>query len=247
MPDAAIQPEIEIDPFFAADLRQMQQAKNYQRWQMRLLAPYLGPSVLEVGGGIGTFTCELARRAASVVSLEPNAYCFAQLQERTRKLPNVQALDIPVETLSTALPSDWRADAVVCMNVLEHIRDDVAALRVFSGRLRRSGCVIITVPAGAWAYGEIDRRLGHYRRYDKRTLRSAFEQAGLQIRQLRYFNSIGIWAWWWNAKCGGLRAQSDFQIKVFDRGIVPWLSRIEGILPPPVGQSLLAVGELPPD
>lgn len=242
MQNAAIQPEIEIDPFFAADLRQMQQAKHYQRWQVRLIAPYLGRRVLEVGGGIGTFTTELARRAESVVTLEPNAFCFAQLKERTASLAHVQALDVPVESLEAVLPHDWRADSIVCMNVLEHIEDDVAALRSFVRRLAPGGLIIITVPAGAWAYGEIDRRLGHYRRYDKSTLRSAFERAGLQVQHLRYFNSIGIWAWWWNAKCGGLRAQSDFQIKVFDRGIVPWLSWCERHISPPVGQSLLAVG-----
>lgn len=244
MPDVVIQPEIELDPFFAADLRQMQQARNYQRWQMRLITPHLGRTVLEVGGGIGTFTCELARRVESVVSLEPNAFCYAQLNERTRALPNVRALDMPVEALSSAMSGDWRVDSVVCMNVLEHIQDDVAALRSFAERLEPQGRVIITVPAGGWAYGEIDRRLGHYRRYDKRTLRAAFGRAGLRVQHLRYFNSIGIWAWWWNAKFGGRQAQSDFQIKVFDRGIVPWLSRLESLVPPLVGQSLLAVGEL---
>ena len=242
MENVSINPEIELDPFFAADLRQMQKANNYRQWQVDLISPHIHGGVLEIGGGIGTFTGELARRASSVVSLEPNAYCFTQLKTSVQRHPNVRALDVPVESLAGAVSESWRADVVVCMNVLEHIRDDASALRSFHSHLKPGGRVIITVPAGSWAYGEIDRRLGHYRRYDKASLRAVFQQAGLRVDRLHYFNSVGIWAWWWNAKFGHSKEQSDFQIQCFDRGVVPWLSKLERLIHPPLGQSLLAVG-----
>jgi len=151
MRDVEITPEIELDPFFAADLRQMLKARNYQRWQISLIAPHIRGTLLEIGGGIGTFTAEFARLTESVVTIEPNSYCYGQLKERVATFPNVRALDVPVEELDRAVPDSWQADAVVCMNVLEHIQDDAAALRTFHQRLRPGGRVVGTVPAGAWA------------------------------------------------------------------------------------------------
>jgi len=67
--------------------------------------------------------------------------------------------------------------------------------------------------------------------------------AGLQmeIEKMRYYNFIGIWGWWWNARFARRENQSDTQIRVFDRWIVPVLSRLEYLLPPFIGQSLLFV------
>ena len=44
---------------------------------------------MEVGGGIGNFTADLARISESVISLEPNAYCYKQLVEKTQSVRNV--------------------------------------------------------------------------------------------------------------------------------------------------------------
>jgi SAM-dependent methyltransferase len=127
------------------------------------------------------------------------------------------------------------------MNVLEHIKDDEAAVRAFSRLLRPGGALVLLVPAAPWLYGEIDKRLGHYRRYSKPSARALMEKAGLRVVALRYFNFIGLWAWWWNARVTRQLTQSDLQICLFDNLIVPWQARLESILPPPLGQSLLVV------
>jgi hypothetical protein len=127
------------------------------------------------------------------------------------------------------------------MNVLEHIEHDQAVLARLKQRLKPGGTIAVLVPAGQWAFGPTDQRLGHFRRYDKPYARKLIESLGMKLAKLRYYNFIGIWAWWWNAKFAKRQNQSDAQIKIFDRLIVPVLSRIEAILPPPVGQSLLFV------
>ena len=58
--------EVETDPFYAEDLRQMQKAINSRDWQFRMVDPFLGKRVLEVGGGIGNFTPQLASGGRSV-------------------------------------------------------------------------------------------------------------------------------------------------------------------------------------
>ena len=75
-----------------------------------------------------------------------------------------------------------RFDTVVCVNVLEHIEDDIRALRLFRELVApTNGRVLIFVPAVPAAYGPLDAALGHHRRYVKRTLRTAFDKAGLDL------------------------------------------------------------------
>ncbi|MDB6023291.1 MAG: glycosyl transferase family 2, partial [Pedosphaera sp.] len=163
---------IEEDPFFAQDLQQMAKANNYRRWQFEMIRPFVRGKVLEIGGGIGNFTPDLARVAESVVSLEPNAFCHSQLLAKTKTLPNVTVHNITAEVLDQQMPADYQADTAVCMNVLEHLKDDEFAVNTFSKRLKPGGALVLLIPAVPWLFGEIDRRLGHYRRYSKRSARA---------------------------------------------------------------------------
>ncbi len=233
---------IETDPFFADDLRQMANAKNYMRWQFDLIAPFVHGACLEVGGGIGNFTPRLAAVADSVTSIEPNEFCRQQLNGATAGLANVTVAAATAEELAKQATQEAHFDSAVCMNVLEHIEDDHAALRTMHRLLKPGGHAALLIPALPALFGEIDQRLGHYRRYSKKTARAAFEQAGFSMKKMRYFNPIGAAAWWWNAHVGGAGKQSDFQIKIFDGYIVPWQRRLESLIPVPLGQSLLAVG-----
>jgi ubiquinone/menaquinone biosynthesis C-methylase UbiE len=232
---------IEEDPFFAQDLRQMAKANHYRRWQFDLIAPFLQGKVLEIGGGIGNFTPDLSRVAESVVSLEPNAYCHAQLLEKVKSLANVTVYNITAEGLDMKMSPDYRADTAVCMNVLEHLKDDEAAVKTFSRRLKRGGQLVLLIPAVPWLFGEVDRRLGHYRRSSKDSVRALMQKTGLSLVKMRYFNFIGLWGWFWNARVAKSTSQNDAQIHLFDNYIVPWQSALEKLIPPPIGQSLLVV------
>jgi SAM-dependent methyltransferase len=240
-PNATSAFSIEDDPFFSQDLLQMARAHNYRRWQYRMVAPYVRGQVLEVGGGIGNFTADLARTAQAVISLEPNAACHRQLLDKTRGLSNVKVYNAAAEDLDRHVSPGYLADSVVCMNVLEHLSDDLAAIRTFSRRLKAGGVLVLLIPAAPWAFGDIDRRLGHYRRYSKRSARALLEKCSLSVLRLRYFNFIGLWGWFWNTHVSRRQTQSDGQIYIFDNWIVPWQSRLESLVPPPIGQSLLAV------
>ncbi len=219
----------------------MARAKNYRRWQFELIAPYIKGKVLEIGGGIGNFTADLARAAESVISLEPNAYCHKQLAEKTKSLPNVTIYNITAEALEQQLAAGYQADTAVCMNVLEHLQDDESAVRTFSRRLKAGGLLVLLIPAVPWLFGDIDRRLGHYRRYSKKSARALMRKTGLEAVKLRYFNLIGLFGWFWNARIAKSKTQNNSQIHIFDNYIVPWQSRLEAALPVPIGQSLLVV------
>jgi len=113
----------------------------------------------------------------------------------------------------------------------------MAAILVPKGR------IVLTVRAFQSLYGPIDERLGHHRRYGKRELASLASRIGLRVVTLHYLNFAGFVGWWINAKILARQAQSISQILVFDRLIVPVVSRLESLVRPPFGQSIFAVLE----
>lgn len=220
----------------------MARARNYFAWQARLIGPELGGRVVEVGCGTGNFTgLILDRELVVAVDIEPA--CIERLRERFRGRENLHALVAAPGTAAFAALARFRPDSCVCLNVLEHIEDDAGALRRMAEILPRGGRVVLMLPAFPALYGPIDRNLGHHRRYTRRSILDLADRAGMQLRRLRFMNAVGFFGWWANARIFRREEQSAAQIDVFDRWVVPVISRIEAIAPPPFGQSLLAVLE----
>ena len=138
----------------------------------------------------------------------------------------------------------FAADSCVCLNVLEHIADDVAALRAMSSVLIPGGVIVLLVPAFPSLYGPIDRNLGHYRRYTLDSLTRLAAETGLRVRKTHYVNCAGFFGWWLNSRILKREAQSEKQIAAFDT-LVPALSRLEEIAHPPFGQSLFVMLQKP--
>lgn len=233
--------DIRLDPFYERDLEQMAGATNYLAWQFDLIRPFVSGHVLEVGAGIGNFTRRFASCASHVTALEPNQYCFERLAAQTRDLPNVTRLRVTVEEFHERGANHLAIDTIGCINVLEHIEDDASVLREFRSLISPAGHLVLQIPAMPIAFGEIDRRLGHYRRYTKGGLRALLRATGWRSVRLRYFNTIGLIGWLWNTRVAVKTRQSDGQIRVFDRLLVPILSRLEAVLPIPFGQCLVAI------
>jgi hypothetical protein len=74
--------------------------------------------------------------------------------------------------------------------VIEHLDDDVAAVRAAARAARPGGLVMITVPAYAWLWSGHDVALGHRRRYTARQLRAVLTAAGLHVHHVGYFNTV---------------------------------------------------------
>lgn len=219
------------------DQELMRGAERYFAWQARMAKKELGRRVIEVGCGVGNFTrhlldCEL------VAALDVEAECVAHLQRNLSHAPQVMARQMDVADPAFVELRELRPDSVVCLNVLEHVRDDRRALEHMAAVLPAGGKAVLIVPAFEALYGPIDRNLGHYRRYSKKSMRALAEAAGFEVTTLRYMNSVGCAGWWVNAKVLKRTAQSAGQIRVFDRLVVPPMEWVESRVAPWFGQSL---------
>jgi SAM-dependent methyltransferase len=128
---------------------------------------------------------------------------------------------------------------VLCLHVLEHVADPVAALRNARTALAPGGRVVLYVPQGPALESKLDRGLGYRRRYDRPTLERQLAEAGLSLQEARPFNRAGALGWWLNGRVLRRTRISRLQRKVFDV-LVPLLTRVDRFLPWP-GLGLVAV------
>jgi len=225
-----------------ADQERMTRARNYFAWQSRLVRPYLGRRVLEAGCGIGNFTRHLLDREA-VIAVDIEADCVEVLRRRFAAYAHVHPVVCDLLAPEFGMLQRYRPDTCLCTSVMEHTADDLAALQAMAGVIEPGGRIVLLVPAFPALYGPIDRKLGHFRRYRISAIRQLAARAGLAVRKAHYVNAAGFFGWWINAHILKLEAQSERQIAVFDRWMVPPLAVLEAIVRPPFGQSMLAVLE----
>jgi ubiquinone/menaquinone biosynthesis C-methylase UbiE len=226
------------------DQQLMSQATRYFEWQARTTKQHLGQRVIETGCGTGNFTRHLANREL-VVSLDVVEECIECARARFGNHPNMQFRLLDVQDPEFLRLKAVEPDTIVCMNVLEHVRDDRLALERMWQVLVPGGRAIFLLPAFEALYGPIDRNLGHFRRYSKNGWRTLAESVGFRVTELRYFNLIGFFGWWTNAHVFRRQELSEWQIALFDRVGVPVLSRLEKWIAPPVGQSIFTVLQKP--
>jgi len=87
-----------------------------------------------------------------------------------------------------------RPDVIYTSNVLEHIENDTQALIDLRNSLSTGGSLAIYVPAIPLLFGEMDRRVGHFRRYSRGELVFKLSQAGFEIQHIRFVDSLGVLA-----------------------------------------------------
>jgi SAM-dependent methyltransferase len=215
----------------ADDLERLGTAESFFNWVLDEFHPYLAGSVLEVGAGTGTITRKLIERYPElrVTALEPAANVFGDLESFAAVTPRVTALQ---QTLAAGGPATTAGyDAVLYLNVLEHIEDDEAELRLAAGALRPGGALLVFGPALSWLYSELDYKAGHYRRYSVQGLRRPVEAAGFEIVKADYFDVLGVLPYWLVYRLAGRTSISGTSIWGYDRVIVPVSRLLQRLAP----------------
>lgn len=213
---------------------------RYNRWMVEQIADAVGNEVLEVGSGIGNLSHFLQDRGRVCLTDVSETY-LDLLRQRFGHLPHVSVhpWDLGQDPPEALQPGSF--DTVICLNVLEHIEDDDAALRRIRALLKPGGKLALLVPAHMALYNGFDKGLLHFRRYQKGGLRRQLAACGFETHRIWYFNALGALGWFVNGTLLRKTVLPTGQMKLFDL-LVPLL-KLERWVPLPFGISVIAIAE----
>lgn len=206
-------------------------------WYYSKFASRVGGHVLELGSGIGNISRHLVRDAERLVVTDVEDGYLARLEEELGHHAHVRVERYDLDAPPPATIAKERFDAVISLNVLEHVHDDRRVIADLVDLLRPGGWLLTYVPAVQRAFGTMDAALGHHRRYDRSLFEERMIEAGLAIDRLEYMNALGLVGWMLNGRLLGRRELDPTQVRAFER-LVP-LVRLEDRVRLPVGLGLV--------
>jgi glycosyltransferase involved in cell wall biosynthesis/phospholipid N-methyltransferase len=221
-------------------LDSLAETPRFNQWMADTIQPYLAERVLEIGAGIGNLTQHLARRRKLYIATDIDDEHLSRLRTRFWHRATLQVMRCDLESREDFEPLRESVDSVVCLNVIEHVRDDAAGFRHIYQSLRAGGRAVVLVPEGPSIYGSLDEVLGHHRRYTEAMLRERMQEAGFEVERILQFNRVTRPGWFLNGRVMRRRTFGRLQLAVFDRLVWLW-RRIDRFLPwKPV--SIIAIG-----
>lgn len=225
-----------MDKIGQKTLETMSFAKWYNNWLFSLMKRHLGKEILEVGAGIGNFT-DLLIEDHQVTSIDIEKDYVSRLTKRFGRKIKVGIGDIEKDTYFF---DTKKFDSIVCLNVLEHVEFDKKALLNIHKLLKPSGKLILLVPAHKFLYSDFDRKLGHFRRYEKNEINELLLEVGFQRVELKFLNWWAAIGWFVFLKLGKKKNLPQTEVSVFDKIGKVFLFP-EKFISPPFGLSILAI------
>jgi SAM-dependent methyltransferase len=216
------------------NLLAMREAIHYNQMLEYLLEDNLASChhLLDIGSGLGDFMRRMTRNGHHVVGIEPDA---------AQREAACQAGQFCVGTIDQCMSDVY--DGAYSLNVLEHIEDDVGALREWRRALRKDGLLLVYVPAFPVLYGAMDRAVGHYRRYTLDSLQKAVQAAGFEVLHGSYADSLGFLASLALRARGGDGLLSPAMVRFYDRIIFPVSRVLDIFLDRVVGKNVWVVAQ----
>jgi SAM-dependent methyltransferase len=223
-------------------LESLTSAVNYNDWLISLAAPHLGEWPIELGSGLGDYAqAWLDAGVPRITTTEIDTSRLAGLRSRFAGDARVE-----VESFDILAPPERQHSALVAFNVLEHIPDHVGALQAAHLLLRPGGLVIMFVPAFPFAMSRFDLDVGHVRRYTAASLKSTLSDAGLGVVEARYVNMPGLPAWLVTMRLLRMTPSDGALLAAWDKHVIPRARDWESKHRVPFGQSVFAIGRVPP-
>lgn len=207
------------DEFYSGvdNLEVLADAVNYNRFLVDAVvrASHGADSAVDFGAGEGTLSAAMREHGLTVTCVEPDP--------RLRERLSDQGFEV-CAGLGEVI--DRSLEFIYSLNVLEHIEDDKASLAELLRKLRPGGRLFLYVPALQVLFSSMDKKIGHYRRYDKRQLIKIAVDTGFSIERIDYADSCGVMATLLYKLLGSRKGDiSTTSIKIYDRIVFP-MSRV---------------------
>jgi 2-polyprenyl-3-methyl-5-hydroxy-6-metoxy-1,4-benzoquinol methylase len=226
-----------MDDFGQQTLESMSEAGWYNNWSLNQFSNDIRGEILEIGCGVGNFTKTLLK-FGKVTAIDINE----SYVERTKKVAEGANVGFGDVEKNKFFFKDKKFDTIICINVLEHIKDDLKAIQNLKNLLKEGGKLIIIVPSHQFLYGAIDESISHFRRYNKNDLSKIFNTLGLQILKNKRLNFLGAIGWF----IAGRILKDDIvqknKIQIFNI-IGPLFLFPENFVEPPIGISILLIAQ----
>jgi SAM-dependent methyltransferase len=221
----------------ADNLKVMLEAKRYNRFLTDQVLAYRvgrGP-VLDFGAGIGTFSEMVRERGVPVDCLEIDRdQCETLSGKGFRVYSSVDQI------------YDGSYDYIFSLNVFEHIERHTEAMKECARILRPCGLVYTYVPAFNVLFGDMDRKVEHFRRYTRKSLRMMCEAAGLEVLRTEYVDVAGFFTTLvYNAVSRSSGDIHNGPVTVYDRFIFPLSRVIDRATHPLIGKNVFSVARKP--
>lgn len=232
--------------YVGSELEIFEAATVWKSYLRKQIAPFLGPRVLEVGAGIGSTTRFLCSGAHERwTCLEPDRTMAGRIAAEIASgslPPCCAAVAGSLATYRQETGGAATFDAVLYIDVLEHIEDDAEEVRRATGVLAPGGRLIVLAPAHQWLYSPFDAAIGHYRRYGRADLR-ALTTGDLRLVMMRSLDAAGLLASAGNRFLLRDSHPTPMQIRLWDRVLVRTSRAVDPLFGFSVGKSILAVWE----
>ena len=227
-------------PYIGNELHLFQHASNWKQYYAKNLKPFIKGDVLEVGAGIGsttTYLCDGSQR--SWLCLEPDSALFKELETKIEN-KELATRCTCINGIVSDLKTDQKFDTILYIDVIEHIEDDNNELIETVKHLNPGGHLIILVPAYQYLFNEFDKAIGHYRRYNKKSLLSVTPD-DMQVEKIFYLDSVGLFASMMNKYFLKQDYPTMKQINLWDKVMVPISKITDRIINYTLGKSLIGV------
>lgn len=219
------------------NLEVMAGAVRYNAYLLNLVCKHLpeGPSpVMDFGAGSGTFALPLRNRGWPITCVEPDADLRHRLEQHGLATARTVSL-LPARSFAL----------VYSLNVLEHIRDDLATLVELREYLADGGVLLLYVPAFQSLYSSMDRKVGHFRRYRRAGLTALLRQAGYVVEMARYVDCLGYVAGLLYRLIGRDDGTIDKRpLALYDRWVFPLSVHLDRLVGRWLGKNLVVVARV---
>jgi 2-polyprenyl-3-methyl-5-hydroxy-6-metoxy-1,4-benzoquinol methylase len=168
------------------NLESMKYASNYNAFLFHLIKKNISKKdrVLDFGAGIGTFAKLVSKFASDTICIEPDKVQLNHIK-----------YELGIKAKSNLdLVKNESVDVIYSLNVFEHIQDDFSAIKKCYKKIKPGGSLLVYVPAYQLLFSNMDKHVGHFRRYSMSDLSQKISSSGFTIENAEYIDSIGFFA-----------------------------------------------------